>query len=61
MTLPVFPLTANERAAIYGIPKRYPAAFAKKFEFSWTVFGFKIHPSMSVSGLVEKLIGPEPQ
>jgi hypothetical protein len=57
MTFPIFPLPENERAAIYGILKRYPAQFGKKFEFNWGPF----HPSMRVSGLVTKLIGPEPQ
>jgi hypothetical protein len=61
MSTPIFPLTEMERAAIYGILKRYPAAFQRRWSLNWSVFGFKIRPSASVKGIVEDLVGPEPQ
>ena len=61
MNTPIFPLTEMERAAIYGILKRYPAAFGKRFGFTAKIFGIRVSPSVSVKGVVEDLIGPEPQ
>lgn len=57
---PLIKLSPEDRALFWAMLDRYPSVRDIRYEIRFKVFGFEIHPSASVKGIIKDIFGDRP-